>query len=266
MTELKEFYSDYADNINQKRALSPFALRRYAHMMQYESVLSFVKPGMKVLDAGCGEGTLSVMMANKGAIVTGTDISKPNIEESKRFAKNQNVDVHFQESDIENLPFDDNTFDLVVSSHVLEHIPDFDKGLNEVMRVTKKFAVVAIPTAINGLSFVQVGGGQYYVKGPRSFLALPIGIVRTIIAFLSFREGVDERYAGNDVPHVFRFPFIMKKKINRYGYFLVRSEASTLALPYFEFLLPLSKLLDKLRKKKVFNNFGYGTTFYIEKK
>ena len=78
----KEFYTDYADHINSKRLGSPHALRRYAHEQQYKSFLDRVSSGQQVLDAGCGEGALSIMLAKKGAIVTGTDISIPNIQAS----------------------------------------------------------------------------------------------------------------------------------------------------------------------------------------
>lgn len=263
--DLKEFYTDYADHINEKRLRSEYKIRRYAHDCQYNSVLNQVQPQTRVLDAGCGEGALSVMLAKKGAIVTGTDISEPNIEAAKAYAAAEGVVIDFRVADIENLPFNENEFDIVVSSHVLEHIPDFDKGLREIMRVTKKRAVVAIPTIINMCSLVQVGGSQYYGKGLRAFAALPIGFYRMVRAFLLREEGVDEGYAGNGVVHIFRFPSVMRKKITHYGYRLTYQEASTLAFPYFEFLLPLSRLCDRLRGVWVFRNFGYGTTFVIEK-
>ena len=57
----------------------------------------------------------------------------------------------------------------------------------------------------------------------------------------------------------------MHKKIAKYGYKLVDQEASTLCIPYFNTLLPLTKGLDKLKNKPIFRNFGYGTTFVIEK-
>ena len=263
--ETKGFYTDYADKIQEKRLRSVYAVRRYAHECQYGSVLNQVQPGMRVLDAGCGDGALSLMLAAKGAIVTGVDISRPNIESAKKYAEKANLDVNFIVGDAENLPFADNEFDIVVSSHVLEHIPDFDRGLVEVMRVTKKRAVVAIPTILNGCSFVQVGGGQYYVKGPRSFLALPLGFLFMLGAKLLLREGVDEGYAGSNNVHIFRFPGVMRKKIKKHKYKLIYQEASTLCVPYFEFLLPLSKALDKLRGAPFFRNLGYGTTFVIEK-
>ena len=162
--QIKDFYTGDSDKITEKRFNSPYKLRRYAHIAQYESVLAYVEPGMRVLDAGCGEGTLSIMIAKKGAIVTGCDISKPNIENAVNYAKENNLsNINFVLGDAENLPFSDNEFDLVVSSHVLEHLPDFDKGLREVMRVSKKRAVVAIPTVLNPCSLVQVGGGWFYL-------------------------------------------------------------------------------------------------------
>jgi SAM-dependent methyltransferase len=265
MDKIKDFYTGYSDEINAKRFQSKYAVRRYAHYKQYASVCSFVKEGDTVLDAGCGQGALSVMLAQKGAIVSGTDISVPNIEASKSYASEVGLPVNFQVADLENLPFPDNSFDVVVCSHVLEHIPDFDKGLQEIFRVAKKRVVFAVPTIENLCSWVQVGGGQYYLKGPRSFASLPWGGLKMIYAFILGREGVDEGYAGNDVPHVFRFPSVLRKKLKKYGYHLEVQEASSLLIPFFESLLPVSKLLDKLTKAPIFRNFGYGTTFVIDK-
>jgi len=265
MQDLKHFYTGYADDIDSKRFRSPYPVRRYAHDKQYNSVLSFVSEGDTVLDAGCGEGSLSRMLAKKGARVTGTDISEPNVANAQKLAVSEGLSIHFQTADLEKLPFPDNSFDVVVCSHVLEHIPDFDKGLQEIFRVAKKRVVFAVPTIMNLCSWVQVGGGQYYLKGPRSFIALPWGCVKMIGAYMLGREGVDEGYAGNDVPHVFRFPSVLRKKLKKYGYTLEAQEASTLLIPFFSSLLPLSRQLDTLTTKPFFKDCGYGTTFVINK-
>ena len=264
--DIKKFYGGYADEIIEKRFQSPYALRRYSHIQQYESILRFVEKNMRVLDVGCGEGVLSVMMAKKGAIVTGCDLSKPNIEKCKLYAKESGIsNSEFIVGDAEKLPFDDSSFDLVVSSHVLEHLPDFDKGLSEVMRVTKKRAIVAIPTILNPCSWVQVGAGMFWLKGLRSFVALPVGLIKTLVSFVVGKEGVDETYAGQGVPHIFRFPRVMKQKIKKFGYNLIEYEASSICLPYFEFLLPVVNFLDRWKNKRILRNLGYGTTFVIEK-
>lgn len=262
--KIKEFYSGYGDRIFKKRFNSPYPLRRYVHAKQYESVLKNVSSGMKVLDAGCGEGILSIMMAEKGAVVTGVDLSEPNIVASK-LAAGDNLSITFLVADCEHLPFEDNSFDLVVSSHVLEHLPDFDQGLREIMRVTKKRAVVAIPTILNLCSMTQVGRGWFYLKGPRSFLAIFRGFGKMLKALVLGQEGVNESYGQEGIPHVFRFPWIMKRKIKKLGFKLVEYEASSLCLPYFSFLLPVIKLLDKFTSKPFFRNLGYGTTYIIEK-
>ncbi len=266
--ENKDFYSEYSDNIIVKRFESPSLLRRYAHRQQYLVFLKYIKPGMKVLDAGCGEGILAVMMAKAGASVTACDISKPNIDTCVKYAATEKVsDITFLLADSENLPFDDNSFDLVVSSHVLEHLPNFDKGLTELMRVTKNRAVVAIPTIMNLCSLVQVGRGAFWYKGKRMIFALPFGILRMLLALIFVREGVNEFYTGNkDLVHIFRFPWIMQKKIVKYGFKLIEYEASSLCLPHFQFLLPLIKFLDRYKNIKFLRNFGYGTTYVIEKK
>ncbi|MCK5096132.1 MAG: class I SAM-dependent methyltransferase [Candidatus Pacebacteria bacterium] len=265
MTEIKEFYSNYADKIVKKRFDSESPLRKYVHNAQYQSILNYVEPGMKVLDIGCGEGVMSVLMAKKGAKVTGCDLSKPNIEACIAYAKRNYVKVEFVIGDAEVVPFGDNSFDLVVSSHVLEHLPDFDRGLQEIMRVTKKRAVIAIPTICNPCSLVQVGRGAFWCCGKRDLVALPWGFLKMVLAYITGKDGVNEKYAGNNVPHVFRFPRVLKEKLKKYGYTLVEYEASSVCLPHFNFFLGLTKKLDCYKKKPVLRNFGYGTTFIIQK-
>lgn len=261
---IKNFYSDYADEIITKRFESPYPLRRYVHLMQYKSVAARVQPGERVLDAGCGEGVLAVMLAKQGAVVTGCDLSKPNIERARAYAAEAGVSVDFQVADAESLPFADKEFDVVVSSHVLEHLPDFDKGLQEALRVAKNRTVIAIPTAWSMLSFVQLGGGWFYLKGPRSFLAFFVGVWRVLIARAFGRDGVDETYAGSGVPHIFRFPHVVRTHIAAAGGEVLIQEASTLALPYFALLLPLARFFDRFRGSPILQSLGYGTTFVIK--
>lgn len=264
---VKEFYTAHNDDIRGRREKSKYQLRAYVHKMQYESVLRFVEPGMTVLDAGCGDGVLSIMMAKKGAHVTGIDMSEPNIERARSAAQEEGVSgaTTFAVGDSENLPFPDASFDLVVSSHVLEHLPDFDKGLREILRVGKGKAVIAIPTLPNPCSLVQVGGGWFFLKGLRSFLAIFRGGARAIGAKLRRQEGVDEGYEGHGVPHVFRFQSAARARIARAGARIVHQEASSICLPYFELLLPFTKFLDRHRAAPILKNLGYGTTYFIEK-
>jgi SAM-dependent methyltransferase len=233
--------------------------------MQYQSILHYVEPGMKVLDAGCGEGTLSVLMAKKGAVVTGCDISEPNIRAAEKYAAEAKISASFLIADSEHLPFADSSFDLVVSSHVLEHLPDFDMGLKEAMRVTRNRAVIAIPTVFNACSLVQVGKGWFFLKGFRSFFALPWGFLRMCWALVTRAEGVDERYESENVPHVFRFPWILHSKARRLGFTVVAQEASSVCIPYFASFIPFIRVLDKHRAG-VLKNLGYGTTYVLEKK
>lgn len=265
--DIKGFYETYSDKIVSKRLESPYPLRRYAHRLGYESIAKFVQPGETVLDAGCGEGVLSWYLAERGAKVTAMDISRPNLENAKKFLERKGVAdrVTLVQGDAENLPFPDASFDWVVSSHVLEHLPDFDKGLSEIRRVTKKRAIVALPTCLNLSAASQLGGADFWRPSKRMFLALPWGLARILLNL--GREGVQEGYAGvGELPHVWRYPWVMRRRLEKGGFRIARFEAGTLVLPYFDFLLPLVKLLDAGKHLPILRDFGYGSVAVLEKK
>lgn len=268
--KVKQFYSNYADRISEKRYNAPDPLRRYVHRQIYATTLKYIAPGQTVLDAGCGEGVLSVLMAQQGAVVTGMDISTPNIVAARRAADEMGLadQLTFLEGDAENLEFPDRSFDVVVSSHVLEHLPDFQQGLSELRRVMRSRAVISLPTCLNPCAWCLLGGDVYWRLTKRSVYGLPVGIARVLWARLRRESGVDEGYSGRkNLPHVWRFPDVMHREIEAAGLKIEHFEAGTLAFPYLAQYLPASlrwiEWLDRRKDHPVWRNWGFGSTAVV---
>jgi len=101
-----------------------------------------VRPGERVVDAGCGTGTLALALkenAGRQCEVTGIDASPEMIGVAGKKARRANADIAFQVEAIEALSFPDESFDLVTSTMMLHHLPeDVERaGLVEVYRVLK---------------------------------------------------------------------------------------------------------------------------------
>ncbi|MBA7630724.1 2-methoxy-6-polyprenyl-1,4-benzoquinol methylase [subsurface metagenome] len=91
----------------------------------------------KVLEIGCGIGTLSAYLADKYKWkVTGIDLDPEQIEKTKEYHRESEY-LKFIESDAIKLPFENNEFNMVLSFDVLHHIPNRDKALDEINRVLK---------------------------------------------------------------------------------------------------------------------------------
>src|SRR5579872_4398287 len=96
-----------------------------------------------VLDVGCGEGfVLSSFKANKiGKKLEGVDYS----EQAVRVGKKLHPYLDLKKGNIYKLPYDDNSFDLVICIEVLEHLEYPDRALKELMRVSKKNLILSVP-------------------------------------------------------------------------------------------------------------------------
>lgn len=96
----------------------------------------------QVLECGCGPGWLWQTSANLRRIpthctITLTDLSPGMVAEAKGALESHAVDFRFQEANIEELPFDDDSFDVVTANHMLYHVPSIPTAIAEVRRVLK---------------------------------------------------------------------------------------------------------------------------------
>lgn len=91
--------------------------------------------GRRILDAGCGSGPLTAALRDKGAVVTGFDVSAAMVDLARR-RLGEDADLHVADLG-EPLPFADAEFDVVVASLVLHYLEDWSGPLAELRRVLK---------------------------------------------------------------------------------------------------------------------------------
>lgn len=92
-----------------------------------------------ILEVGCGRGHLAGLMAATGAAVTGFDIAVPAA------VAERHPTVRFVTGNIEALPFEDGSFDIVVCTHTLEHVQDLPRAVQELRRVARRQLIIVVP-------------------------------------------------------------------------------------------------------------------------
>jgi len=114
------------------------------HLVRYIFASTFVKDKV-VLDAACGTGYGSSFLVENGASkVTGIDNSHEAIQYCTENYSNPRLD--FKNADCIQLPFEDSTFDTVVSFEIIEHLKNTDKFLAEMKRVLKNNGIFIVST------------------------------------------------------------------------------------------------------------------------
>lgn len=168
----------------------------------------------KILEIGSGKGSMVNYLRKKGYNIIGTEISKEFIKESKEIYGKLSI----KQMSGDNLKFKDNSFDVVLSFDVFEHIPDSDKHLQEVKRVLKP-------------------EGYYLLQTPNKITNIPWEIAQT----KSFRhkqyhcslhtlKQLKKRFSKNkfeakfiDIPITNKFTLSkVKRKLGNLGLFLFK--------------------------------------------
>lgn len=110
------------------------------------------KENMSILELGCGDGVHwkdRIDKLPKACKLILSDFSEGMLNLVKeRYSKFDNVS--FEKIDIQSIPFEDNSFDMIIANHMLFHVPDLNKALQEVNRVLKKGGYFYSATDGNG--------------------------------------------------------------------------------------------------------------------
>ena len=145
-----------------------------------------LKPGMKVLDVACGTGNLAIPAARLGATVTGVDIAANSVEQARQNAKAEGLSAKFDEGDAEGLPYDDASFDAVVTMFGAMFAPRPELVASELKRVCRPGGFIAMANWTPG-GFI----GQMF-KITSSHIPPPPGMTSPVL--WGVEEKVRERF------------------------------------------------------------------------
>jgi SAM-dependent methyltransferase len=204
-----------------------------------------IRPGDRLLDAGCGEGRHSFGSLDRGARVYGLDLDRASLDRAsgalRARAKEVGTTGVMLHGNAFRLPFADASFDQVICSEVMEHVHDFRAAARELARVVKPGGRVAvtIPTATSEHLYLRLGddyfespGGHIRIFRPRE---LAHGLAEAGLAT-----------TGVGFAHALHTPYWALRSIVG----LPGADGSALVRAYRVFLLRAtqSRLMDRLEK------------------
>jgi SAM-dependent methyltransferase len=132
----------------QKQSWSQFFHLESATTPSAARLVSFagVKPGDHVLDVACGTGVVAVTAARLGAKVSGLDLTPQLIERARENSRLADVEIDWREGDVEQLPYQNDTFDVVLSQFGHIFAPRPEVAMAEMLRVLKPQGTIAFST------------------------------------------------------------------------------------------------------------------------
>ncbi len=138
-----DFHSETAVAFGEKYMQSPQFQERYkVWTMLFEQ---YIKPEMKILDAGCGSGIFSIYLALKKCIVVGVDGSGKMIEICKKYIEAKNLEISFRQAILPFENIDDfDKQDVILCSSVLEYIADYEVVIQQFKALLKPNGILII--------------------------------------------------------------------------------------------------------------------------
>ena len=144
----EEFFKSSVDNYKKEHYESGYrTFMTVRHERYLEELANLSLPaGSVALDAGCGPGFLTKALHEYNYKTTALDTSPEMLRLTRSLFKNESLQTMptFQEGNIEDLPFEDGTYDIVLSAGVIEYLDSDCKALNEISRVSKDNAALIL--------------------------------------------------------------------------------------------------------------------------
>jgi ubiquinone/menaquinone biosynthesis C-methylase UbiE len=133
---IKEQYKDN-ENLNLRINLHSYNINKVDWNDWCFNQMDF-QSNARILELGCGSGGFwekNSRRLNKDWSITLSDFSKGMLECAKNTLEQVEHSFKYEEIDIQDIPYEDGSFDVVIVRHMLYHVPDIDKALSEIKRV-----------------------------------------------------------------------------------------------------------------------------------
>jgi 2-polyprenyl-3-methyl-5-hydroxy-6-metoxy-1,4-benzoquinol methylase len=145
---MRDYYEELWSELPEELAPPDYELRR-------AFLTRDLRPGLRVLDLGCGDGRFTAEIAAAGVSVVGADVAQAALDR----AEARVPEAEFERLEVDGeFPFEDGSFELVWASEVIEHVADTARWLSEVRRVLVPRGVVLLTTPSHGRLRVALGG------------------------------------------------------------------------------------------------------------
>ena len=136
---MRRFYETSQTYKNLLDAHDENYLRHYVDLVIRFAPKDSKMKDSKILDLGCGNGISSRLLNRAGFDVVGTDISPLFLEDARNWERlHDKPKLRYQVCDVLELPFEDESFDVVCSNELIEHLPDVEIALKEMVRVVRQ--------------------------------------------------------------------------------------------------------------------------------
>jgi ubiquinone/menaquinone biosynthesis C-methylase UbiE len=176
---VRDYYEELWQRMPERLTPPDWELRR-------SFLLGEVRSGDRALDLGCGTGEFTALLAQAAAEALGVDVAETALER----ARTRHPELDFRLIPVDGpLPFDDNTFELVWSSEVIEHVADTGRWLSEVRRVLAPRGRLLLTTPDHGRLRVALGGIEHFSEPLGDHLHLYTrGSLTTLLEEFGFGE------------------------------------------------------------------------------
>jgi len=201
-----------------------------------------------LLDVGCAEGLYTRFLAHRREHSIGLDISRPKLISAKSYSCSKKV--QFILASAENLPFRDNSFDIILCIDVLRYVKNLLKAINELYRVSRKYIIIQSATSLRNFGRITP---RDYSSIKEEFRTKPfagalwsissVGLIRTLPQNIKILRVIGHRFVLNDA--LFKIKHLRNSGI----------------------ALKIAKYIDDFApERKVLNLLGYFITILLEKR
>ena len=181
---------------------------------QERVIVDFLDPigGLTVLDVGTGTGRGALVLAARGANVTGVDASAEMLAVARRRAAAADLNVSFVQGDAHGLAYDDRSFDAVVCLRVLMHTPDWRQSLGELCRVARHRVLFDYPALVSAAALQSMARRVANMAGANTeaYRVFPDRAVRATLRQYGFEVRRSDRQ--------FVMPITLHKRIGSIGF------------------------------------------------